>query len=67
MYENILTPKNIKEIFQKERQKKLENLYHSFPKSMQVTIIDTAREMYRSGKLDRKSIIDVIQNTLIFP
>ena len=62
MYENILTPKNIKEIFKKETEE-VREFVSQLPKSMQVTIIDTAREMYRSGKLDRKSIIDVIQNT----
>lgn len=62
MYENMLTPKNIKEIFSKDADE-VRDFVTQLPRSMQVTIVDTAREMYRNGKLDKKSIIDVIQNT----
>lgn len=61
LYKNILTPNNIEEVFSKSVEE-LNGFIDALPKGMKVTFISKARELYNSGKLDSKKMIDFIQN-----
>lgn len=60
VYENVLTPTNINEVFSKSVGE-LEKFIDSLPKDMKATFLYQSKELYRKGKLINKTTIDLIQ------
>ena len=59
-YQKFLTPKKIDEILTMNKED-LTNTIKGLPKSMQTTLIDTAKAKYNVGTLDRASVIKVFE------
>lgn len=59
-YKSFLTPNKIDEILQMNKED-LTVTIKSLPKSMQTTLIDTAKAKYNAGTLDRASVIKVFE------
>lgn len=65
LYENILTPENIGEIFTKSIEE-MEKIIDSLPEGMKATLVIKARDMYNSRELDSASKIDFLQKKFDF-
>ena len=60
MYENILTPDNIDEVFEMKADD-LEKFIDSLPEGQKISLFNTAQEKYESKELYDRRIIDLIE------
>ncbi|MDS7057041.1 hypothetical protein NXG04_07060 [Klebsiella pneumoniae] len=65
MYENILTPKNVREVFEKPIDE-MEAFVDKLPKGMQITFVDIAKDLYNKDELDSIRIVKFIENKFKF-
>ncbi|PGO60713.1 hypothetical protein [Priestia megaterium] len=65
IYKNIITPQNIDEIFNKDVDE-LEAFIDALPEGHKITFVAKARELFKSGKLDSRRVVDLIENKFKF-
>ncbi|UGO51079.1 hypothetical protein PQE70_gp226 [Bacillus phage vB_BanS_Nate] len=65
MYENILTPKNVKEVFEKPIEE-MEKFVDRLPQGMKITFVDIAKDLYNKEELDSVKVIRFIEDKFKF-
>lgn len=61
LYENIITPNNLEDVFYKDPDE-LGEFIDGLPEGMKTTFFAKARELYEEGKLDSRRVIECVEN-----